>query len=485
VGAPASLFAYNSEAFLLKRRYRFLIDAALIVVVVSISLVILTREVPPGRNSASIPAPPQKTWKPSATFDAEANANFGVETDRTDNDRLAGKQPGADWPQFNGLHRDNKSLETGLLSTWPSGGPKRAWVSRGLGAGYSSVAVVNGVVYTMGNKGESEAVIALDAGTGEKIWSTPFARAAHLSAGDGPRSTPSVSAGAVYGLSGYGDLVCLDASSGAIRWKENILQEFGAQNGSWGMCESVLVDDNRVICSPGGDDATLVALDPATGNPLWKALTPEKDRPGYASAAVAEVGGVRQYVQFTGSGTVGIRADDGKFLWRENSAANSSANCSSPQVAGDLVFTSSSYGIGGALVKLTASHSTVTAKLVYRTHDMSSHHGDMVIVDGLLYGSSDPGVLTCLDLASGKVKWRNRSVGKGAVTYADGRIYLRSEEGPVVLVEATGAGYRELGRFEPPKGKGSSAWSHPVVAAGKLFLRDQDLLLCYDLKQPK
>jgi outer membrane protein assembly factor BamB len=279
-------------------------------------------------------------------------------------------------------------------------------------------------------------------------------------------------------------LVCVEASSGAIRWKTNILQEFRAQNVSWGICESVLVDDNRLICTPGGDDATLVALDPATGKLLWKALAPEKDRPGYASAAVAEVGGVRQYVQYTASGTIGVRAEDGKFLWRENIAGNSSANCSSPQIAGDLVFSSSSYGVGGALVKLSANHAMVTAKLVYRTHDMSSHHGDMVIVDGLLYGSSDSGVLTCLDLASGKVKWRSRSVGKGAVTYADGRIYLRSEEGPVVLVEATGAGYRELGRFEPPKGKNSSAWSHPVIAAGKLFLRDQDTLLCYDLKRP-
>jgi outer membrane protein assembly factor BamB len=469
---------------LLKRRYRFAIDALLIVVVVGISLVIMSREAPPRRDSGDVPAPPKEAWTPSATFDAEANADFGVETDRSDNDRLAGKRPGADWPQFNGLHRDNKSLETGLLPTWPAGGPRRAWASRGLGAGYSSVAVVNGVVYTMGNKGASEAIIALDAGTGEKIWSTPFAWAAHLSVGDGPRSTPSVSAGAVYGLGGYGDLVCLDAGSGAIRWKTNILHDFKAQNIAWGICESVLIDEDRLICTPGGDNATLVALDPKTGKLLWKALVPEKDRAGYASATVADVGGVRQYVQFTASGTVGIRADDGKFLWRENSAANFSANCSSPQVAGGLVFSSSSYGTGGALVQLSANHSTVTAKLVYRTHDLSSHHGDMVIVDGMLYGASDSGVLTCIDLASGKVKWRSRSVGKGAVTYADGRIYLRSEEGPVVLVEATGAGYRELGRLEPPKSKNSSAWSHPVVAAGKLFLRDQDTLLCYDLKRP-
>ena len=218
---------------------------------------------------------------------------------------------------------------------------------------------------------------------------------------------------------------------------------------------------------------------------IWKSLLPGKDRASYASPVVAEVGGIRQYVQFTASGTVGVRADTGEFLWRDNSAANTTANCSSPQVAGNLVFTSSNYGTGGSLVKLSASHSTVKADLVYHTREMNSHHGDMVIVDGLLYGSSEPGILTCLELISGKVKWRSRSAGKGSITYADGRIYLRTEQGTVLLIEATGAGYRELGRFEQPKRSGSSAWSHPVVADGKLFLGDQDLLLCYELKSSK
>jgi outer membrane protein assembly factor BamB len=467
------------------RLKRYAVYAALIVVIVGISLFFLTREMPPRSPMGDVSAPPQTAWKPAAAYDTEANADFRAEADGKANDRLAGKPTSANWPQFNGLTRNNRSLETGLLTRWPAEGPPRAWTSYGMGAGFSSVSVVNGVVYTMGNKGASESIIALDAGTGEKIWSTPFAWAAHLSAGDGPRSTPSVRGGLVYGLGGYGDLVCVEANSGVIRWKTNILQDFKGQNVSWGICESVLLDDNRLICTPGGDDATMVVLDADTGKLIWKSLTPEKDRPGYASATTAEVGGVRQYVQFTASGTIGMRADDGKFLWRDNSAANASANCSSPQVAGDLVFSSSNYGVGGSLVKLSAKSSTISAKLVYHTHDMSVHHGDMVIVDGLLYGSSDPGVLTCLELATGKVKWRSRSVGKGAVTYAEGRIYVRCEEGPVVLVEATGAGFRELGRFEPPKGKGTSAWSHPVVAAGKFFLRDQDALYCYDLKQPK
>jgi outer membrane protein assembly factor BamB len=333
----------------------------------------------------------------------------------------------------------------------------------------------------MGNKGKNEAIIALDAGTGEKIWSTPIGWASKLSAGDGPRSTPTVSSGAVYGLGGNGDLACLDAATGKIRWQKNIVKEFDGGVPGWGICESVLIDGDKLICTPGGNKGTLVALNPANGGVVWRSVVADKDGAGYASPAVAEAGGVRQYVQFTSRGTLGVRADDGKFLWRENSAANGTANCSSPLVDGDFVFSASGYGNGGALLKLSGDSSKTTANLVYATKEMKSHHGDMVIVDGLLFGSNDPGILTCLDLASGKVKWQNRSVGKGAVTYADGRIYLRSEQGPVALVEATGEAYREHGRFDQPNRSGASAWSHPVVAAGKLFLRDQDVLLCYDV----
>jgi outer membrane protein assembly factor BamB len=279
--------------------------------------------------------------------------------------------------------------------------------------------------------------------------------------------------------------VCLDAKSGDIRWQKNILTEFGGSTPGWGTSESLLVDGNRVICTPGGNKATMVALEAESGEVIWKSLTPEKDPPGYASASIAEVGGIRQYVQFTNAGTIGLRAEDGHFLWRENSASNGTANCSSPLVAGDLVFSASNYGTGGALVKLAANGSEMTAERVYHTREMKNHHGDMVIVDGLIFGSNDPGILMCLDLESGDVKWKNRSVGKGSVTYADGAIYLRSEQGPIALVKATGEKYSELGRFDQPQRSDASAWAHPVVAAGKLFLRDQDLLLCYDVKAPK
>jgi outer membrane protein assembly factor BamB len=471
---------------MLKRRYRFAIEALVVVVAVTVGLFIMSQRLERQRGvGAAGPKPaaePKDPWSPSPTYDAEANADFSLEAAGAHNVRLAGTEAGADWPNFNGPRRDNKSLETGLLRLWPKTGPKLAWTCRGLGAGYSSLSVAKGIVYTMGNKGECEALIAIDAGTGEKLWSTPFAWASHLNPDNGPRSTPTVFGDAVYALGGYGELACLDARSGAIRWHKDIVKEFGAQHLAAGMRESVYVDGNQLLCTPGGDQATFVALNPRTGDLIWKSLLPGKDRAAYASPVVAEIGGVRQFIEFTASGTVGVRADTGKFLWRDDSASNTTANCSSPLVDGNFVFTSSDYGSGGSLVKLSSDHGGVKANLVYHTREMNSHHGEMVIVDGLLYGSSEPGILTCLDLATGKVKWRSRAPGKGAITYADGRLYLRTEQGTVVLVEATGTGYHELGRFEQPKRSKSSAWSHPVVADGRLFLSDQDLLFCYDLK---
>ena len=465
---------------LMKGPMRFLVYIVVIAVVVAGGVYSLLN-VEPNVNQfrgGGAPAPP--LWKRTERAVSDANENFSVEKSAEGNRPLAGTGTGAAWPQFNGARRDNRSDDTDLLETWPEGGPPLIWAARGLGTGYSSVAVVDGVVYTMGNKSDSEALIALDAGTGEKIWSTPFARASHVSMGEGPRSTPAVNEGSVYGLGAEGELACLNAATGEIRWNQNILTEYGASNLGWGICESVLIDGDKLICSPGGTKATIVALDKHSGKEIWKSLI-EQERAGYASAVVTEVDGVRQYVQFLAGGTVGVRADDGTFLWRNTKSSSGTANCSSPLVSGDYIFTASNYGTGGALLKLASANQATTAELVYHAPDMKSHHGDMVIVDGLLFGSNDPGILMCIDLATGKVKWQNRSIGKGSVSYADGKIYLRGENKEIAIVKATGEGYQELGRFEQPDRSSEHAWSHPVIAHGRLFLRDEGLLLCYDL----
>ncbi len=465
---------------LMKGPRRFVVYLVVIVVFVGGGLWALLNDAPKWADRSGSPPPPR--WKSTPRAVSEANEDFQVEQSTAGNQPLAGTGTGTAWPQFNGAHRDNRSSETNLLESWPDGGPPLLWASRGMGVGYSSVAVVDGVVYTLGNKKDSEAMIALDAGTGERLWSTPYARASHPSNGAGPRSTPAVSEGAVYGLGAEGELACFDAKTGEIRWQLNILSEYEANNLGWGICESVLIDGDQLICTPGGKKATMVALNKQTGKEIWKTVI-NQEQAAYASAVVTEIDGVRQYIQFLATGTVGVRADDGTFLWRDNRSSSGLANCSSPLVDDHVVFTASNYGTGGALVKLSSKNRTTTAEFLYHTQDMKSHHGDMVIVNGLLFGSNDPGILTCLELSTGKVKWQNRSVGKGAVSYADGRIYLRGENKEVALVEATGESYNELGRFEQPDRSTEQAWPHPVIAHGRLFLRDQGVLLCYNLSR--
>lgn len=390
-----------------------------------------------------------------------------------------------EWPQFRGPNRDNVSPEDGLTDDWSTVPPRPYWMAEELGEGYSSVALVDGTVFTMGTSGSREVVFALDADDGRQQWVTPTGGSVYKDGrGNGPRGTPTVDGDKLYALGADGDLICLEVDTGRAIWRKNVLRQFQARNITWGISESVLIDDDRLICTPGGAGAVMVALDKNTGEPIWRAAAPDDPRAAYASAIVAEVDGVRQYINFVSDGVLGVRADDGKFLWHDSTSANGTANCSTPIFYQNHVFSASGYGTGGSLLRLETASDETNAELVYRTKDMKSHHGGMLLLDGYLYGSSDPGVLTCLDLKTGEVAWRNRSVGKGSITYAQGHIYLRSEDGPLALVEATPKGYREKGRIDQPHRSDKPAWAHPVVADGKLFLRDMDRLLCYDVRAP-
>jgi outer membrane protein assembly factor BamB len=392
------------------------------------------------------------------------------------------KDSGVDWPSFDGRQRNNISKETGLLKSWPEGGPTLAWKFEGIGEGYSAVSVANGFVYTMGNVDKSETVTAINLDTGKLAWKKETAPASQLQMGNGPRGTPTVDGANVYSLGGNGDLVCSSTKNGDRIWQVNILQEFEGGNITWGISESVLIDGEKLICTPGGRKGTIVAMNKNTGKLIWSCVAPGTPRAGYSSAIVAEVDGVRQYIQYTHNKVMGVRAEDGTFLWSNDSSANGTANCSTPLFDQGKVFSASGYGKGGAMVELVSANGTTDAKLGYHTNKMESHHGGMVVLDGMVYGSSDPGVLRCLDLKTGDVKWENRSVGKGSLTAADGHIYLRSENGPLALVELTPDKYRETGRFDQPDRSDAAAWAHPVVSHGKLFLRDQNLLLVYDVK---
>ena len=391
-----------------------------------------------------------------------------------------------DWPQFRGPSRDLISADTGLLEQWPAEGPRLVWKADGLGGGYSAPSIVRGRIFGMSYRGDDEVVWALDRASGKEIWKTRIAEAnvqISSEARAGSSCTPTIDGDRLYALGVSGDLVCLDVATGKKHWEKNLVSDFGGRVPNWGYAESPLVDGEKVVATPGGSAATLVALDKDNGEVTWKASVPEGDGAAYSSVIVAGSGSTRQYIQYLAEGVVGIRAGDGEYLWRENSSVNEAQiHCSSPVYHDGYVFSASAYGKGGALVRLVPESNGFTAKLEYKTNRMKSHHGGFFLLDGYLYGT-DEEILTCLEFLTGEVAWQNRSVGKGSVLYADGHLYLRSEKGPVALVEVTPEGYREKGRFDQPHRSDKAAWAYPVVAGGRLYLRDQDILLCYDVRE--
>ncbi len=395
---------------------------------------------------------------------------------------IAADENPSDWPQWRGPNRTGISREQGLLKSWPKPGPSLAWKATGVGGGYSTPSVAAGRVFGMGYRGDNEIVWALDAKSGKELWATRIAKANRgVGYGEGSRSSPTVDGKQLYVLGVSGDLVCLDTTDGKEVWHRNLVGDFGGNIPGWGYSESPLVDGDQVIATPGGRNATLLALAKKTGEVSWKSQVPQGDSAHYSSAIAAEVSGWRQYIQFMQGGVVGVAAKDGTFLWRYDRPANGTANCSTPICADNHVFAASGYGTGGGLVKLTNRGDVVSANEVYFTNQMKNHHGGMILFGEHLYGF-DEAVLTCMRFTTGKVVWENRSVGKGSIVLADGHLYARSEGGPVALIEATPNGYVEKGRFNQPNRSGQNAWPHPVVAGGRLYLRDQDLLLCYDVK---
>ena len=387
--------------------------------------------------------------------------------------------PAGDWPQWRGPARSGVSAETGLLREWPASGPPRVWSASNLGAGFGSIAVRGDRVFVQGMRNAQSVVSALNRADGKPVWVRPVGRAVDNYQGPGPRGTPTVDGDRLYVLTENGDLACLRAQDGTIVWQRNILQEFGGRNIGWLLSESPLVDGNQVVVTPGGRGAGMVALDKMTGRTIWtsKELS---DEAGYSSPIVADVQGVRTIMTLTSEAGVGVRASDGKLMWRHTSVANGTANIATPVFFDNKVFYSSDYGTGGALLGLRAQAGAVQAQEIYFTREMQNHHGGIVFVNGYLYGFNNS-ILTCLEFATGKVVWRHRSVGKGSLSYADGHLYLLSENNVAGMAEATPAGYREKGRFTIAD-QGWPSWAHPVVAGGRLYLRNQGILTAYNIR---
>src|SRR6266567_2309318 len=370
-----------------------------------------------------------------------------------------------DWPQWQCPDRNAVSRERGLLQEWPKDGPPLAWKIKGLGGGYSAPSIAAGRIFGMSNRGEDEVVWTLSESDGKTVWVTrlgPAFKQQMPQGKEGPGCTPTVDGELLYVEGLAGDLACLQ------------------------------VKDGKVICTPGGEDSTLVALDKLTGKTIWKSQVPGSPKAAYASAIAIDFHGQREYVQLTQKALVGVAASDGRFLWRYDRAANSHGiNCSTPIYHDGLVFAASAYGAGGGLVRLSKdANGGVKAEEVYFSRKMQNHHGGMIIFDGCLYGANggnEGGALVCLDLRTGNVLWDKHDSGehtapKGSVALADGRLYYRTEKGTMLLIEPNPKQYVEHGRFDQTDRSAQPAWAHPVIANGKLYLRDQDVLLCYDVK---
>jgi outer membrane protein assembly factor BamB len=405
--------------------------------------------------------------------------------------RVYARRSPADWPQWRGPERNGISKESGLLKEWPKGGPKLLWQIKDIGYGYSTPAVVGSRLYLISNHGDdNEFVQALEVDGGKQVWSqklgkvgpnTAFANYA------GARSTPTVDGEVLYALGSDGDLACLEIGSGNVRWRKNLQTDFDGKPGMWAYAESPLVDGDVLICTPGGKDAALVALNKKTGEVIWKTAVPGGDTAGYASVVISHGTGRKQYVQFLGKGVVGVDAKTGAFLWRYGETAkNSPANIPTPVVSGDYVYSGTGKG-GGGLARLKAAGGGVEAESVYYERNVPTSIGGAILLGEFLYGTNGSG-LVCVELATGKEQWQDQSVGPASLCYADGRLYVHGENGNVALVEPTPKAYREQGRFTPPdqpkhiRGKAEKAWSYPVVANGRLYIHDVGTLWCYDVK---
>lgn len=393
---------------------------------------------------------------------------------------LSASAAGSDWPQWRGPDRTDVSKETGLLKSWPADGPKRLWLFENAGHGYSGPAIAAGKYFTVGTRDGSEILLVLDANTGKELWTAKLGAILDNGWGDGPRGTPTVDGPRVYALTGPGDLVCLNVADGKILWKTT-MKSLGGKIPNWGYTESVLVDGPHVLCTPGGAKGTVAALDKLTGKVVWQSAE-ITEAAHYSSIVPAQINGQAQLVQRNEKTVFGLSPKDGKLLW-QTTFPGRTAVIPTPIVRGNEVYVTAGYGAGSKLVRISADNKVTE---VYENKVMKNHHGGVVLVGDHVYGHNDNGWV-CQDFATGAEVWMNKNVGKGAVSSADGMLYCLDEKtGAVVLAAASPKGWKESGRFtldpqskiRSPKGH---VWTHPVISHGKLYLRDQELIYCFDI----
>jgi outer membrane protein assembly factor BamB len=391
----------------------------------------------------------------------------------------------ADWPQWRGPNRDGVSKETGLLDAWPADGPKVRWERLDLGTGYSSPIVVAGVVYIQTTKGNDEFTVALEETTGKEIWSTKIGSVGKNTGPPypGTRATVTFDNGKLFCLASDGVLNCLDAKSGKSVWHKNLVKEFDGKVGNWAYSESILVDGDAVVCTPGGEKATLAKLKKDTGEVIWKAVVPGGDIADYASIMPVTANGKKQYVQYMRKAFVGVDAETGKFLWKHTKTQDQGASILTPVVSGSRVFISGSR-TGGAGLELAVANPESGFEEKYFDKKLSPSLGGAVLYDGYLYATGGT-QLFCADFKTGEIKWSDNSVGPASLCAADGKLYVRGYNAPdnIALVALDPKEYKEISRFKQPHKSKKPGWPHPVVANGGFYIRDMDALICFDVKK--
>lgn len=390
-----------------------------------------------------------------------------------------------DWPQWRGKNRDGKSSETNLLAEWPDGGPALIWSYEGLGAGYSSMTISDGVIFTTGEIDEQEAVYALDL-DGKLLWKTAYGPRWEDSF-EAMRSTPTIDGDYIYVVSGMGKVVCMDRKKGKIIWSADPVEKFSAEYHRWGIAESPLIVDDKIICTPGGEDATLVALDKLTGKLIWQA-SGLSDEANYCSPILIERGGKKIIATMVSEHFIGIDSKDGNVLWKDSfddyQDDPKDINPVSPLYYNGSIYTTSGYDDGGALYDLSEDGLSITRRWIDKTLDV--HHGGVVLVNGYLYGSNwisnSKGNWVCLEWTTGKVMYDEEWMNKGSIIYADGMLYCYTEKkGEVGLVKANPKKFDLISHFKLPLGSGQR-WAHPAISDGRLYIRRGEALMVYDIK---
>ena len=414
---------------------------------------------------------------------------------------FAGLLNAADWPNFRGPTREATSPETGLLKSWPKSGPKLAWTTEDLGSGFGAPAIVGGKSYVPGTVGKDETLFGLGS-DGKVLWKAPIGPVYDFDSNawsGGPNGTPAVADGKVVCLGSQGILICVDAASGKELWRHDLPKALGAEVNpvgggpdkfGWGFSWSPIIEDGKVIITPGGAGGLVAALDLTSGKPVWQSKEIAAQAT-YSTPTIATIGGKKQIVALTQNGPVGVSFADGKLLWaHKKEAPYPDVVCTSPIVSEDMVYVSVGFGAGAEAIKIKTEGENQKAESLWSEKEIANDNGGVVLHKGHIYGYHLKRGWQCQELATGKKVWESKrgALGAGSLLVADGLIFaLGEDKAEVGLIEAKTDKYTEKGKFKLPKESKirkarGKVWTHPVLADGKLYLRDHDLLFCYEVK---